>query len=226
MYLENLQQEILTRLDEILSVLQQIPKSYKADRRPDAGALASFQECYAATVSLGSSIYGRDSLQVSEFLSSVQGLRKTNPYPGNMDGRIAAIAVGFIKNLKHEIETGLIQSIIEAGAGEVLGDFVALADRALDEQQKDVASVLAAAALEDTLKRNAAQLGLQVEDKDLSTVVSALKSKGFFKGAETKIVPTFVTLRNQAMHAQWEKISGPDVASLLGYLKSLLAIRK
>ena len=53
---------------------------------------------------------------------------------------------------KSDYEGGYLFSLQKEISGELFGDFVALARKALDEEQKDVAAVLACAALEDTLK--------------------------------------------------------------------------
>jgi len=52
-------------------------------------------------------------------------------------------------------------------SGEIFGDFIGLAKSALRENYKDVAAVLACAALEDSLKRFAETNGLSVGDKVL-----------------------------------------------------------
>ena len=71
---------------------------------------------------------------------------------------------GFLRNSVSDIRGGRvnIQSQIR---GEILGDFLSLAHETLNTGQKDVAAVLACAALEDTLKRCAIDRGLNVEDK-------------------------------------------------------------
>jgi len=219
---ETVENTILTRIDELLSRLCQFSPNPDSSRGSQQQELAAFQECYAATVSIGNSVYGLSSVQMEELLKTVEGLRSINRYPGAMDGRIAVVLHGFLTNLKHEIQKGLLIKLAESAAAEVLGDFVVLADKALTADQKDVAAVLASAALEDLFKRKATELGIATDDEELATVVNALKAKSFFKGAEAKIVSSFVGLRNRAMHAQWDKISGPDVASLVGYLKTFL----
>jgi hypothetical protein len=72
------------------------------------------------------------------------------------------------------------------------------------------------------LKRKAEELGLDVADKSLEDVINALKSKSFFRGAQTKIITSFVRLRNCAMHAEWKKIQETDVSSLIGFLEPFL----
>src|SRR5262249_11980800 len=107
-------------------------------------------------------------------------------------------------------------------SGEVYGDFVALAKNALAEGAKDVASVLACAALEDALKRFALMNGLEVADKSMKEVVSALKAEGLVGGVQKTLLDTMPKIRDYAMHANWEKIQQEDVGSVIGFVESLL----
>jgi hypothetical protein len=107
-------------------------------------------------------------------------------------------------------------------SGEVLGDFVSLARSALGEGYKDVAAVLACAALEDALKRFATSKGLAVAGKELQEVVNALKSAGHVVGAQKTLLDAMPRIRNLALHAEWSKLSGPDVNSVLGFVEQFL----
>jgi hypothetical protein len=60
----------------------------------------------------------------------------------------------------------------------------------LEEGNKDVAAVLACAALEDALKRYATLNDLDVQDQSMQQVVGALKSKGLVSGAQKILLDT------------------------------------
>lgn len=117
---------------------------------------------------------------------------------------------------------GYVFSVEAAISGEVLGDFVAMAKLALAEGHKDVAAVLACAALEDTLKRFARLNDLDVDDKTLQEVVNALKSKGLVAGAQKSLLDVMPKIRDFAMHANWDKIQDADVRSVLGFVEQFL----
>jgi hypothetical protein len=117
---------------------------------------------------------------------------------------------------------GYVFSVEALISGEVLGDFVAMAKVALAEGYKDVAAVLACAALEDTLKRFGRLNGLDVDDKVLQQVVAALKSKGLVSGAQKSLLDVMPKIRDFAMHANWSKIEDPDVRSVLGFVEQFL----
>ena len=107
-------------------------------------------------------------------------------------------------------------------SGEIFGDFIILAKQSLAEGYKDVAAVLASAALEDSLKRYAQVNGLNVEKKQMTEVINALKSNGLVSGAQKSLLEAMPKIRNYAMHGDWEKISEPDVSSIIGFVEQFL----
>ena len=123
---------------------------------------------------------------------------------------------------KEDFEGGYVFNVELRVSGEVFGDFVALARTALNEGHKDVAAVLACAALEDALKRYATIQGLGVEDKAMSDVINALKSAGHVAGAQKAMLDRMPTIRNFALHANWGKISEPDVGGVIGFVEQFL----
>jgi hypothetical protein len=123
---------------------------------------------------------------------------------------------------KEDFEGGYVFNIELRVSGEVFGDFVALARHSLSEGQKDVAAVLACAALEDALKRYALIQGVTVDNKTMQEIVNALKAAGLVVGAQKSLLDAMPRIRNLAMHADWSKISEPDVSSVLGFVEQFL----
>ena len=85
-----------------------------------------------------------------------------------------------------------------------------------------MAAVLATAALEDSLKRYARANGLDTEEKTMTQVINALKSKGFVSGAQKSLLGAMPKIRNAALHAEWGKISEPEVNSVIGFVEQFL----
>ena len=131
-------------------------------------------------------------------------------------------ARGVFLAAKTDYEKGCCQSLERQVSGEVFGDFTAAAKRALDEGYKDVAAVLACAALEDALKKFANANGLAVDGKDMSEVIGALKSKGLVGGSLKSILETMPKTRNAAMHADWSKITPTEVGGVIGFTEQFL----
>jgi hypothetical protein len=129
---------------------------------------------------------------------------------------------GVFLGAKSDYDGGYAISVETAISGEIFGDFIAMAKLALKEEHKDVAAVLASAALEDTLKRFALIKGLDVEGKALQDVVNGLKSKGLVSGAKKSLLDSMVKIRDYAMHANWDKFDAADVSGLTGYVEQFL----
>ena len=97
-----------------------------------------------------------------------------------------------------------------------------LLDIALVRGIAEVAAVLACAALEDSLKQCANSYALNVDDKEMGAVVSALKSEGVIAGPDGTSLKGFAQLRNKAFHAQWDAIDIPHLQSLLAFTEAFL----
>jgi hypothetical protein len=70
---------------------------------------------------------------------------------------------GILLAAKSDYDGGYLFRLEATISGEIFADFVVLAKNALANNQKDVAAVLACAALEDALKRYANLKGLNVD---------------------------------------------------------------
>ena len=130
--------------------------------------------------------------------------------------------LGILQAAQRDFDGGYLFDLEVSITGELFGDFVNLAKRALKEGYKDVGAVLACAALEDVLKRYAHSQGLAVGDEVMQTVVNALKSKGLIAGAKKSLLEAMPKIRDFAMHANWEKISAEDVSSVIGFVEQFL----
>lgn len=129
---------------------------------------------------------------------------------------------GIFLSAKENFEGGYVFDVDLRVSGEVFGDFVAMSKQSLSEGYKDVAAVLACAALEDALKKFAVVNGLSTDDNSMSEVVNALKARGLVSGAQKSLLSTMPKIRNYAMHANWDKISAPDVNSVIGFVEQFL----
>ena len=129
---------------------------------------------------------------------------------------------GIFRSAKEDFDGGYVFNVDLRISGEVFGDFIVLAKHSLAEGHKDVAAVLVCAALEDALKQYAVANGLNVDDKSMTDVINALKSKGLVSGAQKSLLGSMPKIRDYAMHANWEKISEPDVSGVIGFVEQFL----
>lgn len=159
-------------------------------------------------------VYGESSPHYANFRSAYL----------ECQGRESAINTlrSLFGSAKEDFEGGYVFNVEMRISGEIFGDFVALARQSLSEGQKDVAAVLACAALEDAIKRLAQSGGISTDGKTMVDLVNALKSAGLVAGAQKSLLDAMPRIRNMAMHAEWSKLTEPDVSSVLGYVEQLL----
>jgi hypothetical protein len=95
----------------------------------------------------------------------------------------------------------------------------------LDENHKDVAAVLASAALEDAMKKLAKKNGVTLEENaDLTKIINALKAARVVRGTQASMLTGMLRIRNAAMHAKWQEIDVPEVRGLIAFVEGLLAL--
>ena len=137
------------------------------------------------------------------------------------DSHIDAVHGQFL-SAKEDFDNGYIFNVELRVSSEVFGDFILMAKSALSEGYIGVSAVLACAALEDALKRYAVASGLDVSEQSMQGVVNALKAAGLVSGARKSLLDPMPRIRNCAMHAEWEKLSAPDVSSVIGFVEQFL----
>lgn len=200
-----------TELESSFNALTYVTRDGYSGRRVPNG---QWRQWATSAQNLIRAVFGEASPHCSNFSSLYEKCSGT-------DYQVAALNAVFM-SAKDDFEGGYIFDVEMRVSGEVFGDFVALARQSLSEGHKDVAAVLACAALEDALKRFAVANGLSVSDKTMQEVVNALKSSGLVVGAQKSLLDAMPRIRNLAMHADWSKLSEPDVSSVIGFVEQFL----
>jgi hypothetical protein len=170
----------------------------------------------SSALNLVSFVFGTKSVHYVQLEKLVTGNIKEANWSGFEHAK------GIFLSAKEDFEAGFGGTLEKQISGEIFGDFVVLAKAALAEGHKDVAAVLACAALEDALKRFATFNGQNIDGKPMDQVVGALKAAGLVQGAQKSLLDAMPRVRNCAMHADWAKISEPDVNSVIGFVESFL----
>ena len=206
-------EKFASRFAELQRELREIPfqqRKYTGSRaRPDV-----WRKWATSAESLIRASCGKESPYYANFSKVLEVCT------GN-ESQIQALA-GIFRSANEAFDGGYIFDVELDVAGDIFGDFVVLAKRALAENNKDVAAVLASAALEDALKRYAMLNDLDVSDATMSNVINALKSKSLVSGAQKSMLTAMLQIRNAAMHADWKKITDPDVSGLIGFVEQFL----
>jgi hypothetical protein len=176
-------------------------------------------------VSLLSLVYGPKSAQIENFNSSLAAINKGDGSTGWKGQQVSVAAQGALKNLKREIESGLTGNFKLQVTGEVLTDFIQLARTFLNESgdgAKNVAAVLTAAAFEDTIRRMGETFAGVIGKDDLSEVLKKLKDAGVIQSPQVGIAQSYLSFRNHALHANWDKVERESIQSVLGFVEQLL----
>jgi len=197
------------QLETQLKTLEPITTSY-GPQIPTS----NWQSWSSRTASAIKSTFGDNSPHYINFQTSYKACRG---YPEEVDA-----LKGIFLGAKSDLESGFLFSLEATISGELFGNFVEMAKIALGNGFKDSAAVLASAALEDALKSYAKLNGLDANDKTMEEVVNSLKSKGLVEGAQKSLLSVMPRIRNNAMHANWSKITEQEVGSLIGYVEQFL----
>ncbi len=203
----------LKRFSELNDESDSIPIVYSesvGQYAPDG----SWKKWATSVESLLKAVFGSESPHYVNFARELE-------HCGGHVSQIEALQ-GIFQSAKEAFEGGYVFDVELTVSGEIFGDFVVLAKQALGEGQKDVAAVLAAAALEDALKRYAKANGLKVGDATMQEVIGGMKSKGLVSGARRSLLEAMPRFRNSAMHAEWGKVTEPEVSSVIGFVEQFL----
>ena len=202
---------ILTRLNELLKrTVQRSSYDQTYINTP------SWEKWSTSVLNILQRVFGLESSHYKNFLRVYNNTPPFNFWSSYEQAYSILLAA------KEDFEGGFLFDLENRISGELLGDFVSLAKSSLSEHHKDVAAVLACSALEDALKKFASISGLDVTEKSMQEVINALKSKSLIKGAQKGLLDSMPKIRDYAMHANWDKISEPDVNSIIGFVEQFL----
>lgn len=181
-------------------------------------------ELFQGALTVMTALHGSDSIQVQTLVKNREEIIEQF---GTIDALeyLNHLAIGSLENMKAEIESGLGSNLQRTIAGAVITDFIQLAHHTLDndntDDAKNVASVLAASVYEDTIRRLAITKGRPHQER-LADVINDLKDNNILQGAQVGIANSYLSFRNKALHAQWDKVDRASVASVLGFVEGLL----
>jgi len=194
-----------------------------ADLQRQLSSGGPIEPTYRGALTAAIAVYGPES-------PHVQDLRAAGPVALNFTkGAITAEAIrGTLENIEAEIEAGVVGTLRGRISGEILADLTSLAREVLADNESDgntnVAAVLAAAAFEDTIRRMGELLAGVTDRRKLSKVVDALGNAKVLHGSDLRLANNnHLTFRNDALHADWAKISRPTIESVIAFVEGLLA---
>jgi hypothetical protein len=207
---ERIEKRFKELVDELLALKGRVAHG------PDSVEAGKWYGWCASAMHLIKMAFGESSVHFTEF----EKIYSVNV--GGFSVEVLEWLNGIFLAAKADYEGGYAVKVEVSVAGEIFADFIALAKEALDQKQKNVAAVLACAALEDTLKRVGAANGLDVAEKEMSEVISAIKSAGLIGGGAAKLLGSMPRIRNDALHANWDRVTEAEVGGVIGFVEQLI----
>ena len=187
-------------------------------RREPANCIRAQSVCWV-------SFHGANCHQLRTLNDHIAGIQKSEKVPFRATIAVAGSSLGALRNLKREIEEGLVGNLRREVTGEVLSDLLRLGKEALangTDGGKNVAAVLAAAAFEDTIRNlGATYCGIHTRES-LPDILARLQAADILKGSQVGVVQSHFQFRNDAMHADWSKIDAVAVGTALSLVQELL----
>jgi hypothetical protein len=182
---------------------------------------------HTGALTLASAIYGAGRPQIQLLLDAVK--KANSEKQGRIDinyWHIVWPAVqGPLLAMKGDLQSGVLADIERRAAGAVLADMLGLAKEALNEGSdgaRNVAAVLTAASYEDTIRKMGDAFAGVVGRPDLADVLTARKNAEVLKGASVGTAQSYLKFRNDALHADWTKLTTAVVASCISFVEHLL----
>lgn len=172
--------------------------------------------------SIIATFYGPESPQMRTFRDTADGIHRGKE---DVQYRLQMHAIATIKNVKAELQAGLIKNVRALIAGEIIAELLALAKDVLSdnsEAAKNVGAVLVAAAFEDIMRRMGTEFAGIIDRPDLQEVIITLKQKDVLKGGEPTTALGYLKFRNDSLHADWNKVERSQVHSCLSFTEQIL----
>src|SRR4030042_6389688 len=130
----NTEEKLLNRIDELLKI------QWK-------GYYDALGEVYTGTIGIASQIWGPNSTHVDAIKQLREDMQASKWDTNAKASNIIEQCKGILRSIASDIRAGRLGSIRLEYQGQVFADFINVAKAALAEGTKDVAAVLAAAAL-------------------------------------------------------------------------------
>jgi hypothetical protein len=135
--------------------------------------------------------------------------------------------IGVVKALRHDIDAGFLQSVVELVHAAVFGDFLEMALHLQESGYKDAAAVICGSTLEGHLRGLSNKYGLPVEvsgkPKKADLLNAELTKAGAYSALDQKNVTAWLALRNKAAHGDYSQYTADQVALFISGVGDFMA---
>jgi hypothetical protein len=128
-----------------------------------------------------------------------------------------------LKNLRQDVQAGLLASIADHARAETFDDFLDHARAYIKEGRKNEAGVIAGVVFEDAVRRICGKHAIATHDVNLDSLISALAKIGILSGTKAKRARAAAHVRTKATHADWGDFDLSDAFETIQISEDLIA---
>ena len=193
--------------------------------RDDNEVVVDFEElegeCQAWLVAVQSTLYSLFGSADHPCRSNIESICKQYDElePVIRVGHVGAI----LEHLISDLDNDLIFSIENRTRATVFEEFLDESKAYVEIKKHREAGALAAMVFEDALRSLARKHGISSEKIRSDELISKLTKEGVFGTVKAKRARTSAGVRNNALHAEWDKIDLGDVKTLIVFTEELIS---
>jgi len=158
----------------------------------------------------------------SIFVEECERLMNNQEAKTGIPSRIVQKMHGLLKSAQEEWNRGLMRKIEYIIAAETFDDFLDYAISYHKGNKKIESSVLASSVLEDTIKKIAKKNNIAPKGLSLEPLIDELIKQNIFTPVKGKRIKGFGSVRNHALHAEWDEFDIKDVGELIKGIRELI----
>ena len=175
----------------------------------DSKSVSLCQILFSRSANLIENVTSSESFYAREAERIIAGSKRQG---GIHRGEIQML-IGHLKALLQDIEDGLLTNIEYKISAQRFLDFFDHAKTYLTQNKKMEASVIASSVFEDTIRKIAKKN--DIDFPKLDRLIDELKKAEVISATEAKKYKYYAGIRNEAMHANWDKFTVDEVKDLI-----------
>jgi hypothetical protein len=130
--------------------------------------------------------------------------------------------IGSLNSIIEEIELGLVTKAEYLFTATAFDDFLDHGEHFHKGGKKIESSILASIVFEDSLRKIAQKTNVNHTGKNIEELIDELTKAGVWNAVAAKRIKSYSAVRNQALHAQWDKFELRDVGELIKGTRDLI----
>jgi hypothetical protein len=208
----------IAQLEEIVSEYRNALGRSQHDDASDVLSDADVSEL----ITRGLSAIERASGTSSTYMERTRSILQTK---GNDWGHLPQV-IGVASSLKHDISSGYLKSFEELIHGDIFSDYLEMAEHLCATGYKDAAAVIAGSTLEAHIKTLCTKFSVALEHggkpKKADTLNADLVKAGAYSKLDQKAVTSWLGLRNDAAHGDYNNYTKEQVELLIQNIRNFI----